>query len=177
MEGDDISEWISKFLGEDKKFKLVRLPSDHERKISKKFLSEGSVDNVSYVDAMPFLIVTDVAVDKLVELMDDKSDKNQYKINRFRPNIIVSGANAFDERNWKTIKIGNVKLYAGKPCLRCKLTTVDPEKGEFSGEEPLNTINNKLSGIFGNYFIHDKEGYGQHISVGMKLDVLERFNS
>lgn len=127
---------------------------------------------------MPFLVVTDASVYNLEKESKElnKDDTIQFIVTRFRPNIVVSGANPLEEFKWKTLRIGNVKFYSSKPCDRCKLTTVDPEKGIFSGDEPLNTIKKKFSGKFGNYFIHDKESYGQSISVGMKVNVLEKVN-
>ena len=60
---------------------------------------------------------------------------------RFRPNIIFKGENPFEEDKFKTIVIGNNKFSCVQNCARCKMTTVDQEKGEFAGEEPLKTLN------------------------------------
>ncbi len=59
---------------------------------------------------------------------------------RFRPNLVVSGSNAFAEDEWKQIRVGDAVFRSTKPCERCVITTVDEAKGEFAGKEPLKTL-------------------------------------
>jgi len=61
-------------------------------------------------------------------------------MNRFRPNVVVSGAEAFAEDRWLRIKIGETMFRVPKPCARCVTTTVDQSQGEFDGNEPLKTL-------------------------------------
>ena len=61
-------------------------------------------------------------------------------MNRFRPNIVVSGATAYAEDDWKKIRVGEAEFRSTKPCERCVMTTVDQAKGEFTGKEPLKTF-------------------------------------
>ena len=61
-------------------------------------------------------------------------------MNRFRPNIVVSGAEAFAEDDWKTIRVGDASFRSTKPCARCVITTIDQARGEFDGKEPLRTL-------------------------------------
>jgi hypothetical protein len=82
-------------------------------------------------------------------------------MNRFRPNLVVSGAKPFEEDTWAEIKIGEVHFKVAKPCARCVLTTIDQETG-IKGIEPLKTlagyrtINNKV--LFGQNLIALNEG-------------------
>jgi uncharacterized protein len=69
-------------------------------------------------DILPLLIATDGAV-KAIDI-DQR---------RLRPNILISGVNGLDERNWvgDTIAIGNVRIKAVKLRERCVMTTYDPD--------------------------------------------------
>jgi uncharacterized protein YcbX len=48
---------------------------------------------------------------------------------RFRPNVLVAGDEPFQEEAWvgRYMKIGEATLKVVKPCIRCVLTTVEPE--------------------------------------------------
>ena len=61
-------------------------------------------------------------------------------MNRFRPNVVVTGTNPFEEDGWAKIKIGEAIFRVPKPCARCVITTVDQARGEFSGKDPLKTL-------------------------------------
>ena len=58
---------------------------------------------------------------------------------RFRPNLVVDGATAFAEDEWKRIRVGEVGFVVAKPCARCSIPQVDPVTGEV-GEEPTRTL-------------------------------------
>ena len=48
---------------------------------------------------------------------------------RFRPNLVVSGSAAWDEDRWSQVRVGDRLLELVKPCARCAITTVDPDRG------------------------------------------------
>jgi hypothetical protein len=52
-----------------------------------------------------------------------------FDIRRFRPNVIVGGDTAFEEEAWigRKLKVGEAVLEVVAPCVRCSITTVDPE--------------------------------------------------
>jgi hypothetical protein len=60
-------------------------------------------------------------------------------MNRFRPNLVFSGGEAFEEDKWGDFSIGNVEFYGIKPCARCVMTTIDQETA-MKGKEPLKTL-------------------------------------
>ena len=59
---------------------------------------------------------------------------------RFRPNIVVEGADPWAEDFWKAVRIGGVEIDVAKPCDRCIVTTLDQATGEKTGREPLKTL-------------------------------------
>ncbi|HCH40719.1 MAG TPA: hypothetical protein DE191_14820, partial [Enterobacter sp.] len=63
------------------------------------------------------------------------------QMEQFRPNLVVTGAAAWEEDTWKVIRIGEVIFDVVKPCSRCIFTTVSPEKGQkHPAGEPLKTL-------------------------------------
>jgi len=96
-------------------------------------------------------------------------------MNRFRPNLVVSGCDPFAEDKWKKIKIGTQAFYVVKPCSRCIITTVDPATGR-TGKEPPKTLATfrKVNGkvMFGQNLVHETPG---QVSVGEQVDILEKW--
>jgi hypothetical protein len=87
----------------------------------------------------------------------------------------VEGCGAFAEDDWRAVTIGGLPLDVVKPCPRCVMTTVDPERGEVDNPaEPLATLatfrraaNGKV--MFGQNIIHRATG---SIRVGDGVTVL-----
>jgi len=90
---------------------------------------------------------------------------------RFRPNLLVSGDTRHDEDKWQKLRIGEATFSLLGPCERCKVTTIDPDIGEFSGPEPLKTINQKESkpGLFGQFLGHSTDSTGKTLEIGMDI--------
>jgi len=94
---------------------------------------------------------------------------------RFRPNLVVQGAEPFAEDGWKRIRIGTLEFRLLKPSVRCIFTTIDPATGERSEDrEPmatLRTFREKEGDIlFGQNLAVDGSGW---LEVGMGVEILE----
>ena len=69
------------------------------------------------------------------------------------------------------------KFQVAKPCSRCRVTTVDSARGEFSGKEPLKTlatyrnVNGKT--LFGQNLIHRQAG---RLQVGNQVSIVDALN-
>lgn len=60
---------------------------------------------------------------------------------QFRMNLIVKGAEAYEEDHWDWVKVGQVIFQNIRPCTRCIITTINPETGQKSPKvEPLKTL-------------------------------------
>ena len=46
-------------------------------------------------------------------------------MNRFRPNLVISGCLAFEEDRWQRIRIGSLEFDIAKPCSRCVMPSID----------------------------------------------------
>lgn len=143
----EANEWFSDMLGRD--LKLVYMPENVKRPMNPEW-SLGE-EHVSFADECPILMVGEASVDDI----NSKVEEN-LEIIRFRPNIVISGGDPYEEFCWKDIKIGEYKFRGLKPCTRCKITTIDPSTGE-AGREPLYTLSNQK--------INDKIVFGQHAIV------------
>jgi uncharacterized protein YcbX len=73
-------------------------------------------------------------------------------MNRFRPNIVLSGTHAFQEDETRELILGETEFNLVKPCGRCIMTTINQSTAEKTAE-PLKTLslyrafNNKI--LFG----------------------------
>jgi uncharacterized protein YcbX len=126
------TEWFTKLLGFS--VRMVYMPEESERKLDPNYAITG-VENNSFSDAYPFLIIGQASLDDLNGRMEVR-----VPMNRFRPNFVFTNGEAFEEDAWREFKIGNVSFVGVKPCDRCVMTTVDQEKGAISGKDPLKTL-------------------------------------
>ena len=126
-----VSEWFSDVLGTD--CQLVYMPNDTRRSVNPIF--DQGKDIVSFADGYPLMLLGEATLDDLNSRLDV-----QLPMNRFRPNLVVNGSDAFAEDDWKRIRIGDAVFRTTKPCERCVITTVEPTTGEFDGKEPLKTL-------------------------------------
>lgn len=129
--GDAAADWISDALGAD--YRLVRMPDADVRPINPKYALNGGA--VSFADGYPYLLIGEASLAGLNSRLEVPLG-----MERFRPNLVVRGSEAFAEDKWKRIRIGDAVFRVAKPCARCVITTIDQERGERSGNEPLRTF-------------------------------------
>ena len=161
--GDEVSHFLSKAFGQE--YRLVFMPDSTQRKV------EGTLTKTfSFCDSSPLLVLS-------LESLEDLNARIQKKllIDRFRPNIVVSGGEAYGEDDWDEYKMGEVVLKNLRPCTRCKVTTVNQQKGVFEGKSPLKDLAKYRSRggglVFGQSAYHLGQG---KIRIGDPLDILKR---
>jgi uncharacterized protein YcbX len=167
----ETNDWFSNVLQTE--CKLVVMPEETRRKVNY-FYAVHKEDTVSFADAYPFLLIGESSLEDLNSRLE-----NPVPMNRFRPNLVVSGADAFVEDNWKQIKIGDVIFHIVKSCARCVITTIDQQSGEKQSGEPLKTLASyripkrsiKKKILFGQYLI--AENVGTTLKVGDKIEVIQ----
>ncbi|MFI9645698.1 MOSC domain-containing protein [Streptomyces sp. NPDC052040] len=136
--GSGASEWFSAYLGE--RVTLVHLDDpSHRRPIEPPFGRPG--ETVSLADGFPLLLTTLASLRSLNSLIaqGDHPHEAPLPMNRFRPNVVVSGTAPWDEDDWERVAIGEVEFRVAKMCGRCVVTTTDQETAE-RGKEPLRTL-------------------------------------
>lgn len=91
---------------------------------------------LSFADGYPYLLANEASLRDLQQRCPAS-----VSIEQFRPNLVVTGAAAWDEDSWKVIRVGEVVFDVAKPCSRCIFTTVSPERGQkHPSGEPLETL-------------------------------------
>lgn len=128
----EADRWISDYLGFAARF--VHMDETVSRQVSPKHAQPGDV--VSFADGYPVLLITQASLDGLNARL-----AAPVPMRRFRPNLVIDGTAAHAEDAWRSIRIGEVRFDVVKPCVRCVLTTVDPDTGRFDAQgEPLRTL-------------------------------------
>ncbi len=126
--GEEPARWMSRFLRcEARVLRAVRPPG------APLLTEEGRVRG-SFADASPALVISPASLEALNARLPEP-----VRMKRFRPNLVVTGFEAFGEDRWGRRRVGDVSTRAGRPCPRCATTLVDQETGE-RGEEPLRTL-------------------------------------
>ncbi|SEM57795.1 hypothetical protein SAMN05192574_10148 [Mucilaginibacter gossypiicola] len=160
---EEFDQWFSDAL--NMKCRLVYMPDDSEREVDQRYAKPGMI--TSFADAYPFLLIGQASLDDL-----NKRMMLPLPMNRFRPNIVFTGGDAYSEDLMNHITIAGITFYGAKLCARCVLTTIDQQTA-MKAKEPLKTLasyrmkNNKI--MFGQNLVHENTGI---ISVGDELSVL-----
>jgi len=164
---DPVDEAADRWLGEvlGLSCRLVYLPEDVRRPVDPDYAQPA--DQVGFADGFPFLLISQASLDDLNARLE-----RPVSMLRFRPNLVVTGCEAFAEDGWRRIRIGDLSFRVAKPCSRCVIPTIDIETGE-KGREPLQTLQGyRRRGhrvYFGQNLIHDGPGT---LRVGMRVEVL-----
>ncbi|TMW68410.1 hypothetical protein Poli38472_005878 [Pythium oligandrum] len=128
-QGDAAANWINKFLDDvrgDQEFRFVRVKESFRRPTNPKYAPDHET---AFADAYPYLLVVHASVDSVNEHLKDKIE-----IERFRANLVVTGAPPFADEAWNCLTIGGLRFRNVKPCDRCAVPCVDPHTGQTSSE-------------------------------------------
>ena len=161
--GDEVADWLSQFI--EIECRLVYFPDDEIRIVDQDYAQPN--DHTAFSDGFPILLISQASLDDLNSRMDEA-----IPMARFRPNIVVSGCEAFAEDDWKQLTVGDIGLRIVKPCSRCIVPNVDIDSAE-RNKEPAKTLssyrkrNNKI--FFGQNVVAD--GVSE-IELGMTLKFL-----
>jgi uncharacterized protein YcbX len=125
---------------------------------------------LTFADGYPLLLIGQASLDALSARLG-----RPLAMARFRPNLVVSGAEAFAEDSWKRIRIGGTTFRLAKPCERCVFTTVDPDSGRKAlDQEPLRTLAKFRKTPEGVLFGQNVIAEGStELVLGMPVEVLE----
>jgi len=160
--GDAAAKYVSDFLKTS--CRLVCFPSDEKRQIDLNYAKPGELTGFS--DGFPLLLISQASLDDLNARLD-----KPVSMTRFRPNIVVSGCEAYAEDDWKHIVVGEIEMRVVKPCSRCSIPSVNPETAVRSLEpvKALREYRMKDSKIyFGQNIIANSTGV---LEVGMSVEV------
>lgn len=152
---DRINEWITEEIEEPSK--LMQIDNEALRKVKEKNNGKEN-DTIGFSDAAPIHLISEASLQSLNEKLE-----TAVTVHHFRPNIVVKGCEAFEEDNWKTVRIGSCVFEKAIETERCSLITINPNTIKRSEhQEPLRTLaqirgkNNSVN--FGIYLIPRKLG-------------------
>jgi len=134
---DAAHRWFSELINTS--VRLVFLDDPTRRPVDPRY---GRASDVfSLADGYPLLLTTEASLAALNDLIvsGPRPDEAPLPMNRFRPNLVVSGAAAWAEDEWKQVRIGAATFRAVKACDRCVFTTIDANTAA-KGREPLITL-------------------------------------
>ncbi len=165
-QGDRAANELSDFLG--RPCRLVRMSDQHQRRLGEAYRALGPDAGVDFADSSPLMLIGEGSLDDLNSRLE-----TPVAMNRFRPNLVVSGGDAFAEDSWKRISINGLVFHLVKDCIRCEIPTVDQETG-VKGVEPMETLESYRAGPMGTRFgrkvVHESVGV---VHVGDEVTVLE----
>jgi uncharacterized protein YcbX len=142
-QGKQSSEWASEFIGAPAR--LVRVPSPTQRVADSRF-AEAATAPMGFADGYPILVCNRASLEHLNALLPQP-----IPMDRFRPNIVLTGLRAWAEDHIETVTLGELTLRLVKPCTRCSIPAVDQRTGLLS-TDPLPVLrafrfNKALHGI------------------------------
>jgi uncharacterized protein YcbX len=149
---DEADAWLTKHLGIPAR--LVYMPEDVVRQTNLDFTLPG--DKVGFADAFPLLVASHASLEDLNRRLAEP-----IPMNRFRPNLVLSGTDPFEEDSWPAFELGGIRFRAAKKCGRCQVTTTNQDTAEV-GQEPLRTLatfrRDGNTVLFGAYFVPESGG-------------------
>jgi uncharacterized protein YcbX len=168
--GETAATWLSDFLSFN--CRLVRIGEKFSRQVLKSAARPGDI--FTFADAAPMLAISEASLAHLNDRIQENHGE-RVPMNRFRPNIVVNGCEAFAEDSWSRFRIGDVVFRSAGTSQRCIITTTDQFTGA-RGKEPLKTLAtfrrdpaSPSEVIFGLNLIHEtKHGI---IQVGATVDL------
>jgi uncharacterized protein YcbX len=165
--GPEADAWFSAYLGEP--VRLVYLDDPTRRAVDPDYGRGG--DTVSFADGYPLLLTSAESLGQLNQWLT-AAGHQPVPMNRFRPNVVVSGYPPWAEDRWRRIRIGPVSFRVAKPCARCVVTTTDQTTG-MRGSQPLKMLAARRrfgkNLVFGQNLIPDFPG---HIRVGDPIEII-----
>ncbi|MFF7731830.1 MOSC N-terminal beta barrel domain-containing protein [Streptomyces sp. NPDC007984] len=165
--------WVSSCLGVAVRLAYMDDPATR-RPVTPEYARPG--ETVSFADGFPLLLTTTASLAALNSLIaqGEYAGEGPLPMNRFRPNVVVSGTPAWAEDGWSRLAIGDVTFRVAKPCGRCVVTTTDQGTGE-RGREPLHSLgrHRRVDGklVFGQNLVPLSRGT---IRVGDPVSILEQ---
>lgn len=137
--GDEAGAWIGQVLDAPaSQYRLVKFHPEQRRECSARYAGDSGA-HTYFADGYPVLLTNLASLDALNMRMG-RTAENAMPMNRFRPNVVLTGLPAWDEDHIETVAIGDVLLRLVKPCVRCEMTTTNQETGARLSDEPLATL-------------------------------------
>jgi uncharacterized protein YcbX len=177
--GDDVATWLQTATGIEGA-RLTAIGAGYNRVVEVNPDQNDPIPTakdapVSLADEAPYLLTSTSSLKDLNKRLQ-KRGESAVGMERFRPNIVISGLKAWEEDCLSKIRIGEVEFHIWQRCGRCAMTTID-RASLARGPEPLATLNTfrERGGQrnFGMHMIPVASTTNNIIRIGDKLEILE----
>ena len=164
-QGEVADAWFTQFLGVPAR--LMRFDPEGKR-LAKSTSTGGLEAPYKFADAFPVLITNQASLGDLNQRLE-----KPVTMERFRPNIVLEGINAFEEDYVSELRVNGIRIRPVKKCSRCTVPGVDPQTGEQSPEVPdvLATFRRTDQGVLFGVNAIVTAGAGSALRVGDAVDV------
>jgi uncharacterized protein YcbX len=133
--GDFAASWFSQVLGSA--CRLVRFRRDVVRPTSTKWTG-GVAAEARFADAYPLLLIGAASLADLNRRLR-ASGRAPLPMDRFRPNLVVDGIEAYEEDYLEQLVAGSLVIKPVKPCARCPIPSIDQATG-VHGPDPIDIL-------------------------------------
>lgn len=183
--GEEAAAWFTEFLGLPAR--LLRFDPERERIVDPGYTDSTGGATTFFADGFPLLVVGQASLDDLNARLNGKGAPS-IGIDRFRPNIVLTGLDAYEEDYVETLAVDagassasstRVELRLVKLCSRCPMPTIDQARGAPDPDwpnEPTDTMlgyraSERFDGAvtFGNNALV-ASGAGAWLRIGQQVD-------
>ena len=133
--GDAAAAWFADAVDAD--CRLVRFRPEVQRPTSTKWTG-GAPSATRFADGYPILLIGQASLDDLNARLES-AGRAPLPMNRFRPNLVVDGLEAFEEDFVESLTAGELRVRPVKPCARCPIPSIDQATGAI-GPDPLDIL-------------------------------------
>ena len=154
-QGDALADLVSGAVG--KEVRVAALKETFTRVVPlEEFAVVDGISQSRFVDVAPILVTNVGSLEDLNARLD-----GPVPMNRFRPNVVIEGLDAFAEDSVVTLEGEGWQLVRATHCERCATTCTDQETGERT-TEPLATLKS---------YRHRENGYAGGVMFGAYMGV------
>ena len=172
LASDEAHSWFSRLLGASLRMVYEEDPTRRTTDVA----FTDTTTPVSFADGYPLHLTTEESLAALNARVADGpgADQGPLSMVRFRPNLVVRGADSWVEDGWRRLRIGGAVFRSIKGCDRCAVAMTDPITG-VRDHEPTATLARfrRWDGAvwFGMNLVPDNPG--AVVNVGDDVEVLE----
>lgn len=161
--GEQAAQWLTQYLKVS--CRLVFMPDSTRRPVDPQYARQH--EQVSFADGFPLLLVSEASLGELNHRLTAPVN-----MDRFRPNIVVRGCEAFAEDRWQRIAVAGIEFTVAKPCSRCIIPAINPLSGQKNSEilQVLREFRQRDNAVFfGQNLLHHDVGL---LAIGDVVEVL-----